>query len=29
MIFALLSAWTYSRSASQPAPFIHSYFTWI
>ena len=29
MIFALLSAWTYSSSASQPAPFIHSYFTWI
>src|ERR1035441_3401302 len=29
MIFALLSAWTYSTSASQPLPFIHSYFTWI
>jgi NADH-quinone oxidoreductase subunit L len=29
MIFALLSAWTYSSSTSQPAPFIHSYFTWI
>ena len=29
MLFALLSAWTYSISASQPAPFIHSYFTWI
>jgi NADH-quinone oxidoreductase subunit L len=29
MIFALLSAWTYSNSTSQPAPFIHSYFTWI
>jgi NADH-quinone oxidoreductase subunit L len=29
MIFALLSAWTYSSSASQPAPFIHNYFTWI
>ena len=29
MIFALLSAWTYSTSAGQPAPFIHSYFTWI
>jgi NADH-quinone oxidoreductase subunit L len=29
MIFALLSAWTYSNSASQPEPFIHRYFTWI
>ncbi|MGD0224385.1 MAG: NADH-quinone oxidoreductase subunit L [Terriglobia bacterium] len=29
MVFALLSAWVYSQSASQPAPFIHSYFTWI
>jgi NADH-quinone oxidoreductase subunit L len=29
MVFALLSAWVYSSSASQPAPFIHSYFTWI
>jgi NADH-quinone oxidoreductase subunit L len=29
MVFALLSAWRYSRSARQPAPFIHSYFTWI
>ena len=29
MIFALLSAWSYSRSAAQPAPFIWSYFTWI
>jgi NADH-quinone oxidoreductase subunit L len=29
MLFALLSAWTYSSSASQPAPFIHRYFTWI
>jgi len=29
MVFALLSAWTYSSSAGQPAPFIHSYFTWI
>jgi NADH-quinone oxidoreductase subunit L len=29
MVFALLSAWTYSTSASQPAPFIQSYFTWI
>lgn len=29
MVFALLSAWTYTQSASQPAPFIHSYFTWI
>jgi NADH-quinone oxidoreductase subunit L len=29
MLFALLCAWTYSISAAQPAPFIHSYFTWI
>src|SRR5208337_4346945 len=29
MVFALLSAWAYTSSASQPAPFIHSYFTWI
>ena len=29
MVFALLSAWIYSTSASQPAPFTHSYFTWI
>jgi len=29
MVFALLSAWAYLTSAGQPAPFIHSYFTWI
>ncbi len=29
MVFALLSAWVYSHSAGQPAPFVHSYFTWI
>ena len=29
MVFALLSAWVYSHSVNQPAPFIHSYFTWI
>ena len=29
MIFALLSAWIYSRSGSQPVPFTFSYFTWI
>jgi NADH-quinone oxidoreductase subunit L len=29
MVFALLSAWAYTTSAGQPAPFIHSYFTWI
>jgi NADH-quinone oxidoreductase subunit L len=29
MLFALLSAWIYSKSASQPEPFIYSYFTWI
>ena len=29
MVFALLTAWAYSQSASQPAPFIHGYFTWI
>jgi len=29
MIFAILAAWVYSTSTSQPAPFLHSYFTWI
>jgi NADH-quinone oxidoreductase subunit L len=29
MLFALLAAWTYSHGASDPAPFVHSYFTWI
>jgi NADH-quinone oxidoreductase subunit L len=29
MVFAILSAWAYSVSAGQPAPFVHSYFTWI
>jgi len=29
MIFALLSAGAYVSSPGQPAPFIHSYFTWI
>jgi len=29
MVFALLSAWIYSRYGSQPAPFTYSYFTWI
>jgi len=29
MVFALLSAWIYSKSESQPAPFTYSYFTWI
>jgi NADH-quinone oxidoreductase subunit L len=29
MVFALLSAWTYTTSPGQPAPFVHSYFTWI
>ena len=28
-IFAILTAWVYSGSESQPAPYIHSYFTWI
>jgi len=25
VVFALLSAWTYTTSPGQPAPFIHSY----
>ncbi len=29
MVFAIVAAWVYSASASQPAPFLHSYFTWI
>ena len=29
MVFALLSAWIYSKSEGQPAPFTYSYFTWI
>ncbi len=29
MVFALLTAWVYSKSASQPAPFNYHYFTWI
>ena len=29
MVFAIVGAWVYSASASQPAPFLHSYFTWI
>ncbi len=29
MVFALLTAWTYSRSPVDPAPFIQKYFTWI
>jgi len=29
MVFALLSAWIYSKSGSQPAPFTYPYFTWI
>jgi NADH-quinone oxidoreductase subunit L len=29
MVFAILSAWIYSVSASQPAAFIYPYFTWI
>ena len=29
MVFALLTAWVYSHSAGQPAPFVHPYFTWI
>jgi NADH-quinone oxidoreductase subunit L len=28
-LFALLAAWTYSHLASEPLPFIQSYFTWI
>jgi NADH-quinone oxidoreductase subunit L len=29
MVFAMLSAWVYSHSPSQPEPFVHPYFTWI
>src|SRR5579872_4861437 len=29
MVFALLTAWSYMHWSQQPAPFIHSYFTWI
>ncbi len=29
MVFALLSAWIYMHSSTQPEPFVHSYFTWI
>ena len=29
MVFALLSAWIYSKSIGQPAPFTYGYFTWI
>lgn len=29
MVFAILSAWVYSKSAIQPEAFTHSYFTWI
>ena len=28
-LFALLAAWAYSHGPSDPAPFLHSYFTWI
>ena len=29
MVFALLTAWVYSHSTTQPAPFTYPYFTWI
>ena len=29
MVFAILSAWTYSHLPTQPEPFVHPYFTWI
>lgn len=29
MVFALLTAWKFSYPAAGPAPFLHSYFTWI
>jgi NADH-quinone oxidoreductase subunit L len=29
MVFALLSAWIYSKSGSQPVPLPYRYFTWI
>src|ERR1039458_2265506 len=28
-VFAMLVAWVYYRSEGQPAPYVHSYFTWI
>jgi NADH-quinone oxidoreductase subunit L len=29
LLSALLAAWTYSHLPSDPAPYLHSYFTWI
>jgi len=29
LVFALVAAWTYTTSTTNPAPFIHRYFTWI
>ena len=29
MVFAILSAWIYTKSAGQPEPFTYPYFTWI
>jgi NADH-quinone oxidoreductase subunit L len=29
MVFALATAWAYSHSSADPAPFIQKYFTWI
>ncbi len=29
MVFALFAAWTFAHSPTEPAPYLHSYFTWI
>ena len=29
MIFALMAAWTYSHLPTEPASYLHTYFTWI
>ena len=29
LLFALLTAWTFAHLPTEPAPYVHSYFTWI
>ena len=29
LFFALLTAWTFAHLPTEPAPYVHSYFTWI
>jgi len=29
LLFALLAAWTFTHLPTEPAPYVHSYFTWI